>query len=234
MDYVPVKTYVKDLDDKLQGGIPKGHLVLVAGGPGTLKSCMSYSILYNNALHEGKNCIYLSLEQTEPSLRFQMDRMGFTSDTMAHLDILDMAYIRKEIGDDRSRQWIDILKFAVEELAKRHESELLVVDSLGAMEVVLQFQNPRKDLFEMFEWVRDLGLTSFMITEASPNNEGYGRYDADFLSDGIISLTMHELAEVDVQRRLRVVKLRGIHHATNYFLLEFENGAFRVRPVLVE
>ena len=59
-----LKTYIKGLDPHLEGGLPKGHILLFAGQPGTMKSSLAYSILYNNAKENGINGIHISLEQS--------------------------------------------------------------------------------------------------------------------------------------------------------------------------
>ncbi|HWM51682.1 MAG TPA: ATPase domain-containing protein, partial [Thermoplasmata archaeon] len=41
-----IKTYVRGFDDVLNGGVPEGYVVLVSGAPGTMKSSLTYSILY--------------------------------------------------------------------------------------------------------------------------------------------------------------------------------------------
>ena len=54
-----VKTYVKGLDEVMEGGIPEGSVVLVAGKPGTMKSSFAFNILYHNANKEDKSGVYL-------------------------------------------------------------------------------------------------------------------------------------------------------------------------------
>ena len=54
-----IKTYIKGLDENLQGGIPEGHIVLVCGSAGTMKSSVSFNILYNEVLN-GKTAIYIT------------------------------------------------------------------------------------------------------------------------------------------------------------------------------
>src|SRR3989449_11145191 len=44
-----IPTYVVGLDDRLSGGIPRGHIVLVAGPPGSLKASFVYRILFHQA-----------------------------------------------------------------------------------------------------------------------------------------------------------------------------------------
>src|SRR5437899_10948662 len=58
-----VKTYVRGFDDVLNGGVPEGYVVLVSGAPGTMKSSLTYSILYQNALQESRKSASLTLDE---------------------------------------------------------------------------------------------------------------------------------------------------------------------------
>src|SRR2546427_659355 len=63
-----VKTHIRGFDeDVLRGGIPQGHVVLVRGASGTMKSSLAYYVLYHNAL-EGAPGLYVTLEQTAAGL----------------------------------------------------------------------------------------------------------------------------------------------------------------------
>jgi len=63
-----IPTYVVGLDDRLSGGIPRGHIVLVAGPPGSLKSSFVYRILFYEAKEHAASGLYLSMEQSRASL----------------------------------------------------------------------------------------------------------------------------------------------------------------------
>ncbi|MCK5038723.1 MAG: circadian clock protein KaiC, partial [Thermoplasmata archaeon] len=80
-----VKTYIQGLDEQLNGGIPKGHVCLVSGMPGTMKSSVAYNILHNNAKHGGKKGLYISLEQGRDSLIEHMDGLGMPIDEVESL-----------------------------------------------------------------------------------------------------------------------------------------------------
>src|SRR3989449_6896334 len=67
-----IPTYVVGLDDRLSGGIPRGHIVLVAGPPGSLKSSFVYRILFHQAKGHGAPGLYLSMGQSPTSLLSQM------------------------------------------------------------------------------------------------------------------------------------------------------------------
>ncbi len=76
-----IPTYISGLDENMQGGIPKGHIVLLAGVSGSMKSSLGFSMLYN-AVMEGKTSgIYVTLEQGKDSLGSHMAGMGWMSKT---------------------------------------------------------------------------------------------------------------------------------------------------------
>lgn len=58
-----IRTYISNLDDQMNGGIPKGLVVLLSGNPGTYKSSLAYNILYHNATKKGKKGLYISFHQ---------------------------------------------------------------------------------------------------------------------------------------------------------------------------
>ena len=49
--------------DELVGGLPKGGLVILAGGPGTGKTMFSASFLYWGAVKYGEKGMYVSLSE---------------------------------------------------------------------------------------------------------------------------------------------------------------------------
>jgi KaiC/GvpD/RAD55 family RecA-like ATPase len=49
MERIP--THIEGLDEKMQGGIPQGHICIVAGASGAMKSSLTFSMLYNAVLY---------------------------------------------------------------------------------------------------------------------------------------------------------------------------------------
>jgi circadian clock protein KaiC len=233
-----VKTYVDGLDDILGGGVPGGHLVLVSGLPGTMKSSFTYSILYNNARYGNVSALYLTLEQTKASLEKQMAGMGFRGEIGGRLPIVDVAQLRKDVGGKgKMTDWVEFLKRTLERRREMQPYDLFVFDSLEALEVLAKFQDPRAQMFEFFDWLRAQGGTSFVLAEAPPEGglfptENTHRLDANYLADGVIHLKMHQVSDVAIQRRLRIVKMRGTAHETGYYALVFEEGKFSVTRAL--
>ena len=70
LDRIP--TYISGLDEKMQGGIPKGHIVLIAGVSGSMKSSIGFASLYHAVLEGRTSGIYVTLEQSKESLATHM------------------------------------------------------------------------------------------------------------------------------------------------------------------
>jgi KaiC/GvpD/RAD55 family RecA-like ATPase len=219
------KTYVRGFDEELGGGIPDGHLILVSGTPGTMKSSMAYNILYNNIKHEKSQGVYVSLEQSRENLLFQIKSLGLDDVKDLKLTILDMAKIRKEVDMTKDKPWLDVMKKHLSYLKETLDFDLLVIDSLPVVEMISKIEDERAYLFYFFEWLRDLKVTSFIISEISTDPKMV--HPEEFLADGIILLTLERVNEVDVSRRIRCVKMRGMNHNTGYFTLEFKDNEFQ-------
>src|SRR2546422_9631357 len=85
-----VKTHIRGFDDDvLRGGIPQGHVVLVRGASGTMKSSLAYYVLYHNPL-EGAPGLYVTLEQTAAGLLEHIARLGLKATAVSEaLPVLD-------------------------------------------------------------------------------------------------------------------------------------------------
>ena len=239
MELPRVKSWIEGFDEVLGGGVPKGSVVLVTGLPGTMKSSLAYAVLLNNAREAGAKCLYVSLEQTKPSLDNQMAAMGFDMELSRRaIHVLDVGTIQKELGRSATKPWMDFLRRTVETKNKIEGIDLVVIDSLEALDVLAKFQDRRSDLFHFFQWLRDLGTTTFVLTEAAPEaafpalEPGQNRDDAGYLADGIVHLKLHPLSDVEMQRRVRISKLRGSNHKTGFYALLFEAGRFSVTPAM--
>ena len=84
----------------MQGGIPEGHIVLVRGSAGTMKSSVCFNILYNECL-AGKSGLYLSLEQSAPSLLKHMVNLDFDLSKVNIVQITDINNLSSQISQKK-------------------------------------------------------------------------------------------------------------------------------------
>ncbi len=246
-----VKTYINGFDENIQGGIPEGHICLISGAAGTMKSSVSFNILFHEAKN-GRNGLYLSLEQSADSLLTHMVNMDYDFSKInlapvrelselqgaitaaeqqekGTLFVVDVGCIRKEISDintDNNRSWLNVIKNVVRKLAAEAGIKLFVLDSLSALYVLTRLQNPRIELFMIFEFLRDLELTSFLVSEMPLDGSKFSEYEIeDFLSDAIIVIKLTPFRR-QVVREIAVVKMRTTACNNDIFSLEYKNGQF--------
>ncbi|NIA04184.1 MAG: hypothetical protein GWP09_02430 [Nitrospiraceae bacterium] len=251
-DIVRVPIFVDGLDEQMQGGVPEDSVVLVSGTSGSMKSSLSFNVIYYNAI-KGRNSIYLSLEQSYSSLLNHIINMGFDLSLinlvivtdLADLDnkikdakdsklgslfIVDLGVLRKELKDTKIGEqgdWLNVIKNVLKRMKLQMQLDLFVLDSLSALYVLSQFTNPRVELFHIFEFLRDVGLTTFLISEMPLDKTRYSQYEVeDYLSDGIIYLEMTKEYR-KVLRSIQIVKMRATKTDLNMYTLEFSDGKFR-------
>ncbi len=226
MPPVRVRTYIRGLDEQLQGGIPKAHIVLLAGKPGTMKSSVAFNMLHNNAKNDGIGCVYVTLEQSRESLLENMAGLGMDIKGLeSKLSVLDLGLIRKKLKQLANKSWLEVFKMYIDNLDRTMDIGILVIDSLPVLEVMAKFEDPRDDLFRFFEWLRELEITTFLIAEMEQDSDKFCQYGEDFLSDGIVHLDLRR-DDRQVNLFLSVVKMRKTAHRRGYYPLIFDEGGF--------
>lgn len=229
-----LKTYVMGLDERLQGGIPKGYIVLICGPAGCMKTSFAFFILYNQAKKEKRKGLYICLEQRKDNLLKQMSSLGANlADVKANLFVIDIGRLRRDTGDEilprvfeggYRKGWAEALATQISRYKEVMGFEILAIDSLDVLYALTPMENPRSVLFHFFEKLRDLGLTVFLVSEMSEVSKTYAAHGIEeFLCDGIMYLAMIK-EELTVDRFINVVKMRNTKHDMSYYPLLVEKG----------
>jgi KaiC/GvpD/RAD55 family RecA-like ATPase len=226
-----VHTYVKGLDERIEGGIPKGHIVLICGPAGSMKSSFTFNIMYNYVREKRGKALYLTLEQSRESLVRQMKKLGLDPDKFKdEIAILDIAWLRKELEEsgETSINWFDSVQKQLVNYREFIEYDILGFDSLDALYTLSTMENPRSALFFFFEKLRSMKVTSLIISEMSPERLHFGKYGVEpFLADGIIHLDLERIGKT-VGRFISIVKMREVKHPTDYFPLLVDGEGFKI------
>jgi KaiC/GvpD/RAD55 family RecA-like ATPase len=238
--------YIQGFDENMGGGIPEKHTILIAGTPGTMKSTIAYNMLYRNAKENGIPGLFIPLEQDKENLTTQLTNMGYNAPD-DKLRIFDLSMIRartrqfrkqREHRDDSHEQttpdkWdMDTLKMQILDLKKQADFELLVIDSLAVIELIYMIDKPREELFHFFKWLKDLGITTILIGEMPQDRNVFSRQDIDFLVDGLIHVKIEVSERGTTKRLITCVKMRGVEHSTDLYVLSHAEGQFKTVPYI--
>ncbi len=243
---------IAGLDENLEGGIPLGSTILVAGSAGTMKSSVCFNTIYNEA-SRGKNVLYVTLEQSYTSLLNQMINMGYdfqkvdvtiigsdpsiikkkiseiNKSKRGHLILSDLGSLRTTLRSkaNPTEDWWNIISKIVQTLAKEANVEMAVLDSLNSLYVLSDFKNPRNKIFHIYSFFKQLDMTTLFISEMPKDGSKYGEYEIeDFLADGVINIQLVERNR-KVTREINIPKMRGTNVNVDVFTLEYSKGGFK-------
>ena len=238
--YDRTKTYIKGFDEVIGEGLPKDQIILISGSAGTMKSSLSFYILYKNAIENGTASIYVCFEEEENTFVRNMQSLGMdiekTNGKVVIIGATERSFLDERCEQMNAVGWIESvkgdsvflqgLKFKIKRFTDVYNAELLVLDSLDSLVLLSKMDEPRDEIFKFFEWLRELKITTIIIGETPAThpilieNEGYSE---DFLADGIIQLKMEKINELAFRRFITCVKMRAGEHSPDYFVLSYDN-----------
>lgn len=226
MDESRVPTGINGLDHLIEGGFPKGSLVLLAGNPGTGKTVFSMQFLYKGAENYGENGIYVSFAESEDTIIYNMSRLFGRdlrkSEVHGKVKILDFTTVTE-------KGLSTILEMILAEVTAL-KAKRLVIDSFSAM--AQAFKEPievRSILHNILgKLVRQLGCTTILIAEVPTGSEKIGISIEEFVADGVIVLKKDDY-DGRLIREVEIKKLRGTRLERQRFLFTLNKG-FHVFP----
>jgi KaiC/GvpD/RAD55 family RecA-like ATPase len=227
-----IKTGIAGFDQMFEEGIPEGSNVLVAGGAGSGKTIMCLQII-NNAVKQGKRCIYMSFEEPEERLREHMGDFGWDARGMEKSGRLLIKRfstfdISKSMDAMMAKERGELL-INVEPLIipRGFRPDIIVLDSLSAISsyFVGREENYRSYIEQIFRLFENLGATSFLITETEQVPTVFSRSGVEeFLADGVIVL--YNIRRGDVRERAtEVLKMRGTKHKRKVVAVQITSGS---------
>ncbi len=198
-----ISTGIPALDALIEGGIPKGFTVLVAGSPGTGKTILTTHFLYDGLL-KGEGALYVSFSESKNQFYENFDRFGMRFSDFERdnkFAYLDFASITKEGITDALEEVLNV--------SRNIGAKRLVIDSFSA--ILLAFNNINEARIALHvvlgKMLRSEGITNMLITEVPMGSNNIGSGMEEFVADGIIQL-QHGNTNA-IPSTLKVVKMRS-------------------------
>ncbi len=197
-------TGIQGLDENLEGGFPRGSMVMIAGNPGTGKTVFCGEFLYRGVSECSENGLYVSFSEGRDTFIGNMRRFGRDFEEMERrgkFEIMDVLTSR-EPGIDAI---IEMITSRIDENA----TQRLVVDSFTAMANAFPAAiDERVVLHLLSKIVRMTGCTTLLVTEVPTGRETIGTGIEEFIVDGTIILR-RRLLDGCILRELEITKMRG-------------------------
>jgi len=220
---------IKGLDKIMHGDIKEGYVILVTGGPGTMKTAFTFTamngMLQNNKDRSG---VYTTLEQDFDEHMWNMKSFGI--EPHPNLTVVDIVKAESMIKESLGREidsldYIEFLLKALHTDDNNNKPLCLALDSLNAL---LEFSNvdpskKRKFVNHLFNILKKKKVVCFIIWETIEDLS-----NEHFLADGILELGIDRKQRNEPTRYIAVRKMRGVHHELGEFAIISENDGLEI------
>jgi KaiC/GvpD/RAD55 family RecA-like ATPase len=223
-----LKTGIKGLDDKIEGGFPKGSTIVVTGTPGTGKSIFAMGYIAQGCKN-GEKCLYLTVEQTPDEIADQAMQFNWDYNQWENEGLLKFVHLNfRKLSEMKT---YDELERQIEE----NHYDRMVIDSTtsisdspltpysladgadrGLHPSALTMMN-RANVLALFEVTKKHGVTTVCISQKVEGKPGDTLDNiSEFIGDGLILLerkligkTSNRIVEI---KKLRKTKIDDVPH----------------------
>ncbi len=231
-------TGIEALDNILEGGIPRGNTVLVAGSVGTGKTTLSLEFLIHGA-ERGERSLFLSVTEPTSKLIENMRSFEFFRPeliTSGNLILVDIPVLYEKLGLDHEEMELEEIQLFLKTLdgfLTESKAQRVVLDSLTSFAYRIQQEERVRDfMLKLSEILAAHNCTTLLVSEIGP---GAGRYSLrgveEAIVDGLILLG-NARRHGDILRVLQVIKMRGTAHSRAQYVVEMTPIGLLLAPHL--
>ena len=229
-----ITTGIEGLDDILGGGLPRSHLYLIEGDPGTGKTTLALQFLLEG-LRLGEVGLYITLSETKVELLAVARSHKWSLDG---INIYDLAVPEDNVLPESQYTLYHSSEVELGETTKAifDQVELLnptriILDSLSEMR--LQARDSlryRRQILALKQYFIGKQSTVFLLDDHT--SETSDRL-LESIVHGVIMLSQNSPGYGATRRNLFIQKLRGVKYLSGYHDFNIESGGIVIYPRLV-
>ena len=203
-----IQTGVSGLDSIIQGGLIRGDVHLLTGGPGTGKTILASRFAYNAISSHNEIAVYATFEESTDFFKRNLVRLGTDFAKLEQegkIKIIDLEILRGKGLESNIAYLLEIVNKA--------KATLLVIDSLTALLLACETQFEQRTFMKtVYKSLKGKGVTTLMTVSLGEDGvigpEG-------FLSDSVMYLE-NWVDKNQFKTRFIVQKMRGTDHSRRY------------------
>ncbi len=242
-----VPSGVEGLDELVGGGLPRGRVILILGGPGAGKTIFASQFLYKGITNYGEKGIFVSLDEGKDHYYSEMVKFGWDfkkaeeegkfrfidATRLSRVAILKEKLMKEETSSLRGKQLeVDKLIEELEAAIQKIGAKRVVLDTLASL--FYRFSEPierRTAGVDLIEALSDVGATTIVTTELTHLGLERNLLDEEFLVHGVIMMqTLFSAGSTT--RALQVEKMRGASVNTNLVPYTIDRNGIEVFPAM--
>ena len=229
-------TGIPGFDEITHGGLPRGSVTLVSGGPGSGKTIFAMQSLVGAARNFGESSLFVSFEEGPDELIKSAGNFGWTL-TVAGAErgrgpSVTLFDGRPPEDMTQSGEFdLNGLLASLQEAIKQRPATRIVFDALDVLLGSLDDpKSERREVYRIINWVRRLGLTAIITAKLDLDDlEAIAPRQSHlpYLSASVV-LLRNRLHGSSLTRTLRVAKYRGTAHSPNEHPLVISESGIEV------
>lgn len=226
-DFVPVERFssgVAGLDDMTRGGWLRNSIIIVRGPTGSGKTMLSGLYARAGAMR-GERVVYYGFEEPRPILVRNFEVIG-----MPMTPLINSGNLRIVCRYPESLSLEDLLvnlRIGIEE----YSPSLIVMDSISSIEHASSPKSFRQFIIGVASLLREHGRSALITQTVMPGESA--SHTAPFMStvaDAILAMD-YSPQGFELDRTMRVIKMRGSDHDTHPYRLIIAAGGLSVEKI---
>jgi circadian clock protein KaiC len=222
-----IQSGVPGLDRLIDGGIPRGNLVVLAGRAGTGKSVLGAQFVYYGSSVLRERTLYITFMEDKTRFIRNMKRFGIDLEEMESKGLTKVINFAIPATGQQSKIAEDIVRTFDEFKPTR-----AVIDPFSALSIPV---NGSKNELQTFihslasNISSHLDCTTILICEVAANADQIGSGVEEYIADGIVVLYYLMRGKAKI-KAVEIRKMRGTKHSNQAVLLEITDKGIVIDP----